>query len=205
MVIMDERANCSTRSATVTWCRLAENLAAMMWKSSPARNSVTTCRNLVEDSRGVRRVERNIWPRTLMLSSQWKKWCKQQKMVVVDYAEMKECASAVTAVWRDESRMAERVGNCIISSNMPVRSRRKICCWIDSRSKASIAADGSDGNWHAANLKLNILGPTVFNSSTLPKSLPKFATEWNIQDTFRKTEDTSTKHTIPQKKREKTG
>jgi hypothetical protein len=62
-----------------------------------------------------------------MLSSQWKKWCKQQKMVVVDYVEMKECASAFIAVLRDESRMAERVGNCIISSNMPVRSRRKIC------------------------------------------------------------------------------
>ncbi len=63
-----------------------------------------------------------------MLSSQWKKWCKQQKMVVVDYAEVKECASAFIAVLRDESRMGERVGNCIISSNMPVRSRRKICC-----------------------------------------------------------------------------
>jgi hypothetical protein len=61
-----------------------------------------------------------------MLSSQWK-WCKQQKMVVLDYAEMKECASAFIAGSGDESRMAERVGNCIISSNMPVRSRRKIC------------------------------------------------------------------------------
>jgi hypothetical protein len=108
----------------------------MMWTSSPARNSVTTCRNLVEDRRGVRWVERNLWPRTLMLSSQWKKWCKQQKVVVVDYAEMEECARAFIAVSRDESRMAERVGDCINSSNMPVRSRRKICCWIDSRVKS---------------------------------------------------------------------
>ncbi len=107
-----------------------------MWKSSPARNCVTTCRNLVEDSRGVRWVERNIWPRTLMLSSQWKKWCKQQKMVVVDNAEMKECASAFIGVSRDESRMAERVGNCVISSNIPVRSRRKICRWLNSRVKS---------------------------------------------------------------------
>jgi hypothetical protein len=63
-----------------------------------------------------------------MLSSQWKKWCKQEKVVVVDYAEMEECARAFIAVSRDESRMAERVGDCINSSNMPVRSRRKICC-----------------------------------------------------------------------------
>jgi hypothetical protein len=172
-----------------------------MWKSSPARNSVATFRNLVEDSRGVRWVERNIWPRTLMLSSQWKKWCKQPKMVVVDYEEMKESASAFIAVLRDESQMAERVGNCIISSSMPVRSRRKICCWIDSRSKASIAADGSDGKWHASKFRLNILGPTVFNSSTLAKSLLKFAREWNIQDTFRKTKDTSTKRSHRKKGR----
>jgi hypothetical protein len=87
MISLSHGASCSTRSVNiVTWTAYAENLPTMTWKNNRARNSVTTPGNLVKYSRCVKGVERSIWRRTLMLSSQWKKWCNQQKKVVVDYA-----------------------------------------------------------------------------------------------------------------------
>jgi hypothetical protein len=63
-----------------------------------------------------------------MLSSQWKKWCKQKKKVGVDYAVMKVCAGAFIAGLRDECGMAERVRNCRrMSADVPITSRRKMC------------------------------------------------------------------------------
>jgi len=131
-----------------------------MWKSSPARNSVSTCRNSVEYSRGVIWVQRNIWRRTLMLSSQWKKWCEQQK-VVVDCAVMKEYAGGFIAVlrWSGMNHGGGRWKVQYFHSEVvnAVEEISSLCCWTDPRGEkrqfrlTAVMASGDfiSSNFHA--------------------------------------------------------